>query len=115
MFPDYRSDKERCVFFLKTYSCGRESGRRKYENMLLDISNRKRESLEIDIADLEEFCSSKEGYENFPKSVQSNARRYASIFAEAADDIMPSSRIFGVSDEDDSFDVLMRQVCCKIS
>jgi len=77
--------------------------------MLLDISNRKRESLEIDIADLEEFCSSKEGYENFPKSVQSNARRYASIFAEAADDIMPSSRIFGVSDEDDSFDVLMRQ------
>ena len=90
MFPDYRSDKggtidkrglcraltisvpERCVFFLKTYSCGRESGRKIREyagkeplisrwrhlclNFVcqLDISNRKRESLEIDIADLEE-------------------------------------------------------------
>jgi hypothetical protein len=88
--------------------------------------------LEIDLADLEEvctppsnaslfanlcelyqFCLTIEGYENFPEIVQSNARRYASIFAEAADDIMPR-RIFGVSDEDDSFDVLMRQVCCKV-
>mmetsp|Transcript_12954 Transcript_12954/g.55822 ORF Transcript_12954/g.55822 Transcript_12954/m.55822 type:complete len:221 (-) Transcript_12954:6405-7067(-) len=108
MLPDYKSDKERCIFFLKTYSCGDESGRRKYEDMLVDISNRKRESLEIDLADLEEFCLTIEGYENFPEIVQSNARRYASIFAEAADDIMPR-RIFGVSDEDDSFDVLMRQ------
>uniref|UniRef100_A0A7S0NHS0 DNA replication licensing factor MCM7 n=3 Tax=Micromonas pusilla TaxID=38833 RepID=A0A7S0NHS0_MICPS len=126
MLPDYKSDKgetlgnfksvarltvpesERCIFFLKTYSCGAESGRRKYEDMLVDISNRKRESLEIDLADLEEFCLTIEGYENFPEIVQSNARRYASIFAEAADDIMPR-RIFGISDEDDSFDVLMRQ------
>ena len=53
MLPDYKSDKgetlgnftsvsrltvaesERCIFFLKTYSCVDESGRRKYEDMLV--------------------------------------------------------------------------------
>jgi hypothetical protein len=56
MLPDYKSDKgetlgkfksvarltvpesERCIFFLKTYSCGDESGRRKYEDMLVKHS-----------------------------------------------------------------------------
>lgn len=37
-----------------------------------------------------------------------NTRRYISLFAEAADELMPQSSAHGT--EDDVFDVLMRQV-----
>ena len=40
--------------------------------------------------------------------IQSNARRYISLFAEAADELMPESTLSVA--EEDSFDVLMRQV-----
>jgi hypothetical protein len=95
------------------------------------ISNRQRETLDISVTDLEEvrwkkrcheawaiflkspplfslqFCSTEERFRDFVSDIQSNARRYISIFSEAADDLMPEST-FSVAEED-SFDVLMRQ------
>ena len=56
-----------------------------------------------ELCEIYQFCLTIEGYENFPEIVQSNARRYASIFAEAADDIMPEEYL-EFSDEDDSFE-----------
>ena len=54
-----------------------------------------------------QFCSTEERFRDFVSDIQSNARRYISIFSEAADDLMPEST-FSVAEED-SFDVLMRQ------
>ena len=99
--------------------------------MQQQISNRQRESLDISLTDLEEvrfrtlrcelqfsvelntphafpqFCAEQERFRDFVSDIQSNARRYTSLFAEAADELMPESSV-NITDED-SFDVLMRQ------
>jgi hypothetical protein len=54
-----------------------------------------------------QFCAKEEKFRDFVSDVQSNARRYISLFAEAADDLMPESTLSVA--EEDSFDVLMRQ------
>lgn len=55
-----------------------------------------------------QFCSDKDKLHTFVSDIQSNTRRYISLFAEAADDLMPARSYVAV--EEDSFDILMRQV-----
>mmetsp|Transcript_29073 Transcript_29073/g.71824 ORF Transcript_29073/g.71824 Transcript_29073/m.71824 type:complete len:727 (-) Transcript_29073:303-2483(-) len=105
--PDYKAEKEKCILFLKSYRSEEEPRNSKYMFMLQHISNRRRQTLDISLTDLEEFCVKEEKFRDFVSDVQSNARRYISLFAEAADDVMPESTF--AASEEDSFDVLMRQ------
>jgi DNA replication licensing factor MCM7 len=57
-----------------------------------------------------QFCAEEEAFGSFYDDVLSNTRRYVSFFAEAADELMPR-RTSDIMDEDDTFDVLLRQVC----
>jgi len=72
------------------------------------ISCRKSDSLDISLDDLHEFCAEEEAFGSFYDDVLSNTRRYVSFFAEAADELMPR-RTSDIMDEDDTFDVLLRQ------
>ena len=54
-----------------------------------------------------QFCSHNAHLKEFPLNIQSNARRYASLFAEAAEELLPE-RTHRV--EQDSFGVLLQQV-----
>ena len=95
-----------------------------------NISRRKSDALDIDLADLQEvreeefvtvncertnsfsryqFCSEEEGFGSFYDNLLSNSRRYVSLFAEAADELMPR-RASDLMDEDDTFDILLQQV-----
>ena len=95
-----------------------------------NISRRKSDALDIDLADLQEvreeefvtvncertnsfsryqFCAEEEGFGSFYDNLLSNSRRYVSLFAEAADELMPRSTS-DLMDEDDTFDILLQQV-----
>ena len=97
---------EKCAAFLRSFQSPAGDGF-KYLNMLQEIADRQRETLDVDLSDLEEHCSSDAALSSFTQDVQSNSRRYISLFAETADDLMPE-RSYGVVEED-SFDVLTRQ------
>ncbi len=107
MNPDYRAEKDKCIEFLRTFQ-NPDDGTMKYATMLQEISDRRRQTLDISLADLEDFCSKEDKLNDFVTQVRSNTRRYVSLFADAADDLIPE-RSVGTFDED-SFDVLMRQV-----
>jgi hypothetical protein len=97
---------EKCAAFLRSFQSPAGDGF-KYLNMLQEIADRQRETLDIDLSDLEEHCSSDAALSSFTQDVCSNSRRYISLFAESADELMPE-RSYGVVEED-SFDVLTRQ------
>lgn len=106
--PNYAAEKGKCVLFLKTFTGPSTLGVKKYVNMLEQISCRKSDSLDISLDDLHEFCAEEEAFGSFYDDVLSNTRRYVSFFAEAADELMPR-RTSDIMDEDDTFDVLLRQ------
>ena len=56
-----------------------------------------------------QFCAEEEGFGSFYDNLLSNSRRYVSLFAEAADELMPR-RASDLMDEDDTFDILLQQV-----
>mmetsp|Transcript_13710 Transcript_13710/g.54198 ORF Transcript_13710/g.54198 Transcript_13710/m.54198 type:complete len:268 (-) Transcript_13710:2125-2928(-) len=106
--PDYIAEKEKCKVFLKTFTTTCTVGEKKYMNLLENISRRKSDALDIDLADLQEFCAEEEGFGSFYDNLLSNSRRYVSLFAEAADELMPR-RASDLMDEDDTFDILLQQ------
>ena len=110
---------------------GRRGGRRrverlKYMEMLQEVANRARTVLEISLDDVlslsqlvqgdydyeEDFeddsAAGHDEWSRLAKAVRNNTRRYLSLFADAADEIMPlaTSAFEGT---EDVFDVLMRQ------
>eukprot|EP00982_Pelagococcus_subviridis_P011248 31072-Pelagococcus_subviridis.AAC.10 len=100
---------ERCAKFLKKYQSSSEPVRFKYMTLLQNISNGQRESLDICLTDVEEFCAKEEGFQDFYTRVQSNARRYLALFAEAADKLLPESSSSSSFSEADSFQILLQQ------
>ena len=104
---DYRAEKEKCGEFLRSFR-NSDDGTMKYASMLQEISDRRRHTLDISLADLEEFCSKEDKLNDFVTQVRSNTRRYVSLFADAADDLIPERSV--CTFDEDSFDVLMRQV-----
>lgn len=107
MNPDYRAEKDKCIEFLRTFQ-NPDDGTMKYATMLQEISDRRRQTLDISLADLEDFCSKEDKLNDFVTQVRSNTRRYVSLFADAADDLIPERSV--CTFDEDSFDVLMRQV-----
>jgi len=105
----YVAERERCAKFLKKYQSSSEPVRFKYMTLLQNISNGQRESLDICLTDVEEFCAKEEGFQDFYTRVQSNARRYLALFAEAADKLLPESSSSSSFSEADSFQILLQQ------
>ena len=78
---------EKCAAFLRSFQSPAGDGF-KYLNMLQEIADRQRETLDVDLSDLEEHCSSDAALSSFTQDVCSNSRRYISLFAESADELM---------------------------
>ena len=121
-FADYDAEKELCKTFLSTFTLSRDEGRGlKYMDQLQEVANRARQVIEISLddvlalssVDLEDALdgedhSGGDEWSRFARNVRDNTRRYLSLFADAADDLMPlpTSAFEGI---EDVFDVLMRQ------
>jgi len=77
--PDYKADQLLAVEFLKSFKT--KTGRSKYVELLKEIRSRKRDVLEILMDDIFAFA----GDLAFVRRIEANARRYAGVFADAAD------------------------------
>lgn len=75
-------------------------------DMLQEIANRQRHTLEINLSDLEACFDNDPA---FVENVETNTYRYLKVFAEAADDIMPSPTISPDDMPSDVFDVFCQQ------
>mmetsp|Transcript_20127 Transcript_20127/g.35773 ORF Transcript_20127/g.35773 Transcript_20127/m.35773 type:complete len:781 (+) Transcript_20127:182-2524(+) len=84
---NYLEDAEKCKAFLDEYAVELQPGRmtRKYKQMLLEIANRKRQVLQVDLDDMMGHF----GDDNLLERITSNTLRYIEIFAGAADQLMP--------------------------
>mmetsp|Transcript_25472 Transcript_25472/g.55379 ORF Transcript_25472/g.55379 Transcript_25472/m.55379 type:complete len:729 (+) Transcript_25472:157-2343(+) len=105
----YDDDKASCVLFLQNFmdAYADDSEQLKYMNMLQDISNRQRRTLEIDMDDVATFSESPESngaLRDFCTNIETNTKRYIKLFAAAADQVMPLPT--GNYAEPDVFDVL---------
>ncbi|KAF8298255.1 ATP dependent DNA helicase [Clavulina sp. PMI_390] len=83
----------------------RPNPRGKYMKQLQAIANRERQTLEISLEDVSEF---QQGIHELVSRIIQNARRYAMLFSEVVDDLMPSSTK-DVSNDDDVLDVILHQ------
>ncbi|CAI5536067.1 unnamed protein product, partial [Closterium sp. Naga37s-1] len=74
-----------------------------------DVADRKLHVINIHMADLVVYGSGSN--DDLVARIYSNARRYITLFAEAADDLMPEPSLAGGGEEreEDVYDVLMRQ------
>ena len=104
--PVHPPATEKCASFFRSFTSSTGDGF-KYLDMLQEIADRQRETLDIDLSDLAEHCGSDNALQTFQEDVQSNTRRYISLFSQCADELMPE-RSYGAVEED-SFDVLTRQ------
>ncbi|CAI5480109.1 unnamed protein product [Closterium sp. Yama58-4] len=77
--------------------------------LLQDVANRKLHVINIHLADLVAYGGGSN--DEFVARIYGNARRYITLFAEAADDLMPEPSLAasGEEREEDVYDVLMRQ------
>ncbi|KIY73057.1 DNA replication licensing ATPase [Cylindrobasidium torrendii FP15055 ss-10] len=74
----------------------------KYMNILQQIANREEQKLVIDLHDLDEHSP------DLVHNVQSNTRRYVSLFSEVVDSIMPPPTK-DLSESDEVIDVILHQ------
>ena len=125
-FADYEAEKELCKTFLSTFArtgaLDGTLGGLKYMDQLQDVANRARQVLEISLddvlslssLDLEEaleqdnLAVAGDEWSRFARNVRDNTRRYLTLFADAADELMPAPTS-AFEGTEDVFDVLMRQ------
>ncbi|CAI5970665.1 unnamed protein product [Closterium sp. NIES-65] len=98
---------EECRKFLSNYRDA--EGIFKYMRLLQDVADRKLHVINIHMADLVAYGGGSN--DDLVARIYSNARRYITLFAEAADDLMPEPSLAGGGEEreEDVYDVLMRQ------
>ena len=122
---DYAADYELCHEFLKNFISvdGADDGAdeaygsvedAKYLRQLQGVANRELRSLAVELDDIASYAnretSDHAAWEDLLSQIMQNTRRYMSIFADAADELMPvpiASRLQGA---EDIIDVLTRQV-----
>ncbi|CAI5950428.1 unnamed protein product [Closterium sp. NIES-64] len=106
-YPNFKEDKEECRKFLSNYRDA--EGIFKYMRLLQDVADRKLHVINIHMADLVAYGGGSN--DDLVARIYSNARRYITLFAEAADDLMPEPSLAGGGEEreEDVYDVLMRQ------
>eukprot|EP00899_Mesostigma_viride_P019352 jgi/Mesvir1/27418/Mv07214-RA.1 len=101
--PDYHVEREKCKDFLQNFVSDYGDGTLKYMIMLKEVSNRTRRVLEVDLSDVQEFKQD----EAFVAAIMRNTVRYASLFCDAVDLLMPAPSAIFLGSED-VFDVLTR-------
>ncbi|KAF8472813.1 MCM2/3/5 family-domain-containing protein [Kalaharituber pfeilii] len=80
----------------------------KYMLMLQQIANRQRDSITIELDDLDAYERQTDSTHNLVKSISSNAHHYIEIFSRAIDKAMPPESI-DTSYTDDVIDVILTQ------
>ncbi|KAF0689972.1 Aste57867_18616 [Aphanomyces stellatus] len=102
-YPNYNEEKEKCLNFLRNFVCSL-SGTRKYADMLQEIADRQRTTIDISLDDVSNFDND----EGFVRNIMRNARRYVTLFSDAVDEILPPpSR--DITEAHDVLDVLRLQ------
>eukprot|EP01025_Chloroclados_australasicus_P034441 TRINITY_DN3518_c0_g1_i4.p1 TRINITY_DN3518_c0_g1~~TRINITY_DN3518_c0_g1_i4.p1 ORF type:complete len:799 (+),score=88.53 TRINITY_DN3518_c0_g1_i4:182-2398(+) len=84
--PNFDEECGRCRHFLENFLD--LDNKAKYLEMLKDVADRKRKTLEISLEDLSTYAG-RQGALQFDRNVLSNTLRYLKLFAEAADALMP--------------------------
>jgi len=98
-FPDYKEQREKCEDFLNNFNI---NGDYTYRTQLQEISDRERRLLQISIDDVLDFKND----DDFASNIKRNAPRYAQLFQDVADQLLPGSL---TQHEPDIFDHLQRQ------
>ncbi|MEE6523773.1 hypothetical protein FKM82_022814 [Ascaphus truei] len=82
---DYQAEKEKCKQFLQEYYKDDESGKKnfKYGTQLVKLAHREQVALYIDLDDLAEEDP------ELVDSICENTRRYANLFADAVQELLP--------------------------
>ncbi|KAK9837164.1 hypothetical protein WJX81_007375, partial [Elliptochloris bilobata] len=83
--PDYTLDKAKFNDFLKEYT-DPITDEQKYMEQLVEIANRKRRVLEVEIDDVAAYQHDSDA---LVEGLETNTRRYTRLLAEAADEVMP--------------------------
>jgi len=97
-YPKYDEDLQTCIRFLKEFKKKGSRGKPKYINILEQMCRRERKVVEISMDDLYNF----ENDQKFVERVESNAGRYADIFANAIDsEGMPKADLSNSTNHDD--------------
>lgn len=111
---DYAQDKQLCTAFLRDFedvyadaaaNRGGDWGGRKYMAQLQGIANRTGRALAIDLDDVQAFEKAGDGG-LLLEQIHNNSKRMTSLFAQAADELMPASTGPGSTDV---LDVLLEQ------
>ncbi|KAJ9507934.1 hypothetical protein QJQ45_021173 [Haematococcus lacustris] len=107
---DYREEQANCELFLKNFvDPYSDSHQPKYSQLLQDIANRRKRSLDIDLDDVSTFFESGEhSAPQFARNIERNTRTYVKLFAAAAAALMPGPQA-GSTVEADVFDILAEQ------
>jgi DNA replication licensing factor MCM7 len=84
--PDLKKHYEKCKQFLREFED--ESGERKYMQMLQRVANRELDTIEIHLADLQQFA---EDDAELMHAITSNTMRYVTLFSDVADEVMPAA------------------------
>ena len=107
MSGPYSDDIARCSRFIQHFSRQNDDGTdgHKYLDQLQAIANRTSRVLRVDLDDVVGF---ENNGDDWAEKIEGNARRFVSIFAQVADDILPAPAVTNVGDED-VLDVLMNQ------
>jgi len=99
--PDYELEQQKCEDFLQNFVSEYSiDSTPKYAQMLQEIANRATRVLEIDLNDLQAYQNDDE----LVDAVVGNTKRYMSVFAAAADAVMPIPTV--LHGGSDMFDVI---------
>lgn len=111
-YPDYVEDREKLKSFLEGFRHEPEEAS-KYMAIMVEVAARKQRSIEVDLDDMAEFFQDIDS--DLVTRVEKNARRYAMLLSEVADELIERVARNGGDDagagedEEDVFDVIMRQ------
>jgi len=109
---NFDKEKDLATSFLKKYSdpvSGSQKPTIKYIEQINEISQHQRDSITIELDDLQRFINSSNAnnqFSGFLQNIQVNTKRYVEIFSRVIDELMPSSEM-EINEESEPLDVIM--------
>jgi len=109
---NFDKEKDLATNFLEKYSDpvgGSQKPTIKYIEQINEISQHQRDSITIELDDLQRFINSSNAnnqFSGFLQNIQVNTKRYVEIFSRVVDELMPSSEM-EINEESEPLDVIM--------
>lgn len=107
-----QTEIDRATQFLEKYSdpvSGSQKPTHKYIEQINEIAQHQRDSITIELDDLERFINSSNAnnkFNGFLQNIQTNTKRYIDVFSRVVDNLMPASEM-EINEESEPLDVIM--------